>query len=87
MGEFKSRWTTPSPMFFRKIIKISLASSAGAVAILGAEKLGQAILPDFTYTLLPWASMILKNIFVAGLAAAAIGKLTCADTSTLKDQQ
>ena len=79
MGEFTSRWSAPSPEFFKKVIKLSLSASAGAVAILGAEKLGQAVLPGFTYTLLPWASMILKNIFVAGLAAAAVGKLTCVD--------
>lgn len=75
----KARWVSPSPAFFKKIIKYSIAASVGAVAVLGAEKIGQAALPGFTYTLLPWASMILKNIFVAGMASAAVSKLTCTD--------
>jgi hypothetical protein len=76
MSELKRRWNAPTPEFFQKVIKISLSASAGAAAILGAQQLGQMVLPGFTYTLLPIASMVLKNIFVAGLAAAAIGKLT-----------
>jgi hypothetical protein len=76
MSEINKRWKAPTPEFFKKIIKVSMTASAGAAAVLGAEALGQAVLPQFSYTLLPWASIVLKNVFVAGLAAAAIAKLT-----------
>lgn len=76
MGEFKTRWKAPQPDFFNKVIRLCMLASAAAFAILGAEALGKTMLPHFTFTLLPWANVLLKNIFVAGLAAAAVAKLT-----------
>jgi hypothetical protein len=76
MSEINKRWKAPTPEFFQKIIKGSIIASGAAAAVLGAEALGQAVLPQFSYTLFPWASLILKNVFVMGLAAAAVAKLT-----------
>ena len=85
MGILKLRWEAPSPAFFKKVIKIAITVSAGSAAILGAEMLGKAVLPHFTFTLLPWASILFKNLFVAGLAAAAVAKLTKEDGYQLEE--
>src|SRR4051812_7950773 len=68
-------WKAPTPPKFQKLFRWCIIIAAGAAALLGAEKLGQATgIPDFTFTLLPLTKLICKNLFVAGLVAAAIAK-------------
>lgn len=69
-----SRWKAPTPEFFKKVIRISLILAAGAGALLAADTLGKAVLPNFEYKLLPLVQTICKNIFVAGIVAAAVAK-------------
>jgi hypothetical protein len=85
MGILKLRWKAPSPAFFKKVIKIAITLSAAAVTALGGEALGKTVLPGFTWTLLPWASIMWKNLLVAGLAAAAVAKLTKEDGYQLEE--
>jgi hypothetical protein len=66
----------PEPEFFKKVIRVSLASSTAAGVILSAETIGQQIIPGFTFSVLPWVKVICKNVVVAGLAIAAISKTT-----------
>lgn len=72
----------PEPEFFKKVIRISLALSTGAAAILTAGTLGGQVVPGFQFKLLPITEIICKNIIVAGLAIAAISK-----TTTIKTEQ
>lgn len=69
-----SRWKAPTPEFFKKVIRISLVIAAGAAALLAADTIGKAVLPNFEYTLLPVVKTICKNVFVAGIVAAAVAK-------------
>lgn len=69
-----NRWKAPTPKFFKKIIRISLAFSAGAGALLAADTIGKAMLPNFEFKLFPFVLIICKNVFVAGIVAAAVAK-------------
>lgn len=70
------RFKAPTPRFFKKVIRVSLIISAGALAALGADAAGKLLLPNFSFTLHPIAIIVCKNLFVAGLVAAAIAKAT-----------
>ena len=80
-----NRWKAPTPDFFKKVIRVSLALAAGAGALLMAEPLGQAVIPTFTFKLFPLVELACKNIVAAGLAAAAIAKFTSNDNETSKN--
>jgi len=69
-------WKAPTPPKFKAVIRISLILAAGAAALLMAETLGKAAIPDFSYTLLPLTKLICKNVVVAGIVAAALAKAT-----------
>jgi len=73
-NELFNRLKSPTPAFFKKVIRISLVLSAGAAALLMAETLGKAVIPTFTFKLAPYVELICKNIFVAGIVAAAVSK-------------
>lgn len=79
------RWKAPTPKFFRKVIRVSLTAAAGAGALLMAEPLGSAIIPGFTFKLLPVVELICKNIVVAGLVSAAISKFAKDDSDKEKE--
>lgn len=74
------RWKSPTPDFFKKVIRISLTLAAGAAALLMAQPLGSAIIPGFTFKLMPIVELVCKNIVVGGLVAAAISKFTKQDS-------
>lgn len=71
-----TRLSSPEPEFFKVMIKWSLMITVGSAAVLTAEKLGQTVLPEFSFTLLPWVSVLFKNLLVAGLVATAVAKTT-----------
>lgn len=62
------RITAETPLFFRKVIALSLVLSAAATAVLTAGELG-IVLPVALAT-------ACKYCIVAGLAAAAVSKTT-----------
>lgn len=70
------RITAPEPEFFKIMIKWSMMITVGSAAVLTAEKLGQTVLTQFSFTLLPWVSVLFKNLLVAGLVATAVAKTT-----------
>lgn len=70
----KERWKAPTPIFYKQLIKICLTLAACAVALLTADTVGKAIMPDFSYKLLPLTKLIAKNVFVLGLVIAAGAK-------------
>jgi hypothetical protein len=74
------RWKAPTPEFFKSVIRFSLIAAAAAGAALMANPVGSAIIPGFTFKLIPWVETLCKNVFVIGLAAAAVSKLTKDDT-------
>ena len=74
------RWKSPTPDFFKKVIKFSMGASIGAIALLNADTLGNAVVPGFHYTLMPFVATIAKNVIVAGFVAAAVAKFTKTDT-------
>lgn len=69
-----NRWEAPTPEFFKKVIKVSIGASVGCIALLNADTIGKAVIPDFHYTLIPIVGTIAKNIIVAGFIAAAVAK-------------
>lgn len=68
------RLTSPTPQFFKKVIRISLITASGAAALLLAETITKSVIPDFTYTIIPWVKTVAKNLVVAGVVAAAVAK-------------
>ena len=68
------RIKAPTPKFFKNIIRIILIISAGALALLLAPAATKTIMPGYTFTLFPITELICKNLFVAGLVAAAVSK-------------
>lgn len=80
------RWKAPTPLFFKRVIKVSIGASVGAIALLNADTLGNAVVPGFHYTLMPVVATIAKNIMVSGFVAAAIAKFTKQDTDENKPQ-
>ena len=60
-----SRWTSPTPDFFKKIIKISLTIAAGAGAALMVDPIGGAMISGFTFKLHPIVELICKNLAVS----------------------
>ena len=70
------RITAPEPEFFKIMIKWSMMITVGSAAVLTAEKLGQTVLTQFSFTLLPWVSVLFKNLLVTGLVATAVAKTT-----------
>lgn len=70
------RLTAPEPEFFKIVIKWSMMITVGSAAVLTAEKLGQNVLTQFSFTLLPWVSVLFKNLLVAGLVATIVAKTT-----------
>jgi hypothetical protein len=68
LGVIGERVTAETPIFFKRIIAISLAASAAAVAVLAS----------------PWhiserLHTICENLAIAGVVAAAISKTTKVD--------
>jgi len=80
------RIKAPTPEFFKKVIKYSLGASAGAIVILNADTLGNAVVPGFTFKLLPGVAVICKNLIVAGIAIAAIAKTTKVDVDQTENK-
>jgi hypothetical protein len=68
------RWKAPTPLFFKKTIRVCLTVAAGTVALLIAETIGKAIVPGFTFTLHPFAVLVAKNLLVAAIVGAGIAK-------------
>ena len=72
--EWGYRWKAKTPSFFKKIIKISLAISATALAIHTALVSGGAIEPY-------WWSIIYPYLIGVPAGAAALSKFTMEDKS------
>lgn len=79
-----NRWKAPTPEFYKKAIRVSLSMAAGAAALLKAESLGQMVVPDFTFKLIPVVAVMCKNIIVAGIVVAAYSKMQKEDDNTPK---
>ena len=75
-----NRSTSPTPEFFKKVIRVSLITSAGAGALLMAETIAKSVIPDFSFTVFPIAKLVAKNLVVAGIVAAAVAKAAKEDT-------
>ena len=69
------RWHSPTPENYKKAMKVCLSLSAAAVVLLNADTLGKAMVPDFTFKLLPVVGVICKNVIIGGLAIAAYCKM------------
>jgi len=69
------RWHAPTPDNYKKAMKVFLSLSAAAVVILNADTLGKAMVPDFSFKLLPVVGVICKNVIIGGLALAAYCKM------------
>jgi len=80
MKNWINNWKAPTPEAWKKVIRWSLSLSAGSVALLTADTLGKAVMPDFSFKLLPWVVTVAKNVFVAGLFLAAVAKFQKEDT-------
>lgn len=76
-----SRWKSPTPAFFKKVIRFSIITAAGAGAALTAGPLGSQFIPGFAFTLYPWAHTICVNLVVGGIIAAAVAKAAKVDVS------
>lgn len=75
-----SRWKSPTPDFFKKVIKISLTIAAGAGAALMVEPVGATMIKGFTFKLYPLVELICKNLVAAGIVAAAVAKFAKSDS-------
>lgn len=76
------RWKAPTPLFFKKVFRISLIAAAGAAALYAAPALVGAMPGGFKFTLLPVTELICKNVIVAGLVSAAVAKAAKEDKAT-----
>lgn len=81
------RWQAPTPKFWKRVIRVSLILSAGAVALLMADTIGKAIMPNFEYELLPITTLVCKNIFVTGVVVAAMAKFAKENPDTDNENQ
>lgn len=73
------RIKAPEPKFWSIVMKWSLMILGGCVFVLGAEQAMTAWLPEFSFTLHPWASIIFKNLAVASGAVSLMAKLAVKD--------
>lgn len=70
----RERWHAPTPKQWKRVIRIALTLSAGAVGGLLINPVLGAIIPGFHYTLITWVEILFKNVAAAGVVVAAIAK-------------
>jgi hypothetical protein len=75
MSKILDRLRSPEPRFFKILFQWASIVFVLAVSVLGAEAALQAYLPQFSFTLASWASIVFKNLAVASFALAAASKL------------
>jgi len=77
--ELYKRITSESPKLFKKILGFGIAGGAIGAAVVA--------LPESVAIVPKWLKVVGNDLIVAGVVAAAISKLTVADSAVLKKSE